>query len=477
MQTACVIGNPIDHSISPYIHQFWLHQLGIDGAYNRQLVSDDQLSGFIQDMPKNGLQGCNVTLPHKVAVMPLCHKLTIHAKRVGAVNTIWVDNGVIWGDNSDWWGFNQNILHNTHFKKITRRSAIILGAGGSARAVVYGLIKLGFSQIILLNRTMERAQDIKKIFPQIVVDSLDKFDKYANMANFLVNCTSAYMNGGALQCDFAKLPAGCLVHDISYKPLITPFLQGAINAGLPVIDGLGMLIYQAIPGFKKWFLAGELPIIKPKITQKFKNYIYKRALKQPIILGLTGSIGMGKSTIAEMARQMGLPVVDSDAMVHDIYNNPQGTGFQLIAQTFPESLEGGQINRAKLGAAVFANREKLQRLEAILHPILRQKRNDMVAQYANQPIILFDVPLLFERAIDKECDFTMVVSATAEIQRQRVLARPQMTPEKFANICKSQMPDNEKRQKADFIIDSSTNKEHAQEQLVKILKTLGVAIL
>jgi len=189
---------------------------------------------------------------------------------------------------------------------------------------------------------------------------------------------------------------------------------------------------------------------------------------KPFILGLTGSIGMGKSAVAAMLRGLGVPVFDADAAVHEL----QGPGGRLLPEieaAFPGTTGPAGVDRPKLGAAVFGNPEKLKRLERIVHPAVASMRADFLAGNADAPLIVFDIPLLFEKGGADTVDAVAVVSAPAEAQRERVLARPGMTEEKFEQILKLQVPDAEKRARANHVIDTGTSlaeTRHAVQALV-----------
>ncbi len=190
--------------------------------------------------------------------------------------------------------------------------------------------------------------------------------------------------------------------------------------------------------------------------------------KRPFILGLTGSIGMGKSAVAAMLRGLGVPVFDADAAVHEL-QGPGGACIAPIERAFPGTTGPQGVDRQKLGAAVFGNPEALRLLESIVHPEVAEMRRTFLADNADQPLIVFDIPLLFEKTTDHGLDAVVVVSAPAEMQRERVLARPGMTPEKFEQILKLQVPDAEKRERADHVIDTGVSlaeTRHAVQRLV-----------
>ncbi len=177
---------------------------------------------------------------------------------------------------------------------------------------------------------------------------------------------------------------------------------------------------------------------------------------RPFILGLTGSIGMGKSSVAAMFREFGVPVFDADAAVH-VLQGPDGVLLPMIEAVFPGTTGPQGVDRPKLGAAVFGDAEKLKKLEQIVHPAVGAMRAGFLEENADQPLIVFDIPLLFEKGGFDSVDKVLVVSASAEQQRERVLARPGMTEEKFGQIQALQVPDAEKRARADFVIDTGTS--------------------
>ena len=196
-------------------------------------------------------------------------------------------------------------------------------------------------------------------------------------------------------------------------------------------------------------------------------------MSKPFILGLTGSIGMGKSAVAAMFREAGVPVFDADAAVHEL-QGPHGALLGAIEQEFPGSTSAQGVDRPKLGAAVFGDPAALQRLEAIVHPAVAELRTAFFAEHAAAPLIVFDIPLLYEKSGPQGLDAVVVVSASAQQQRQRVLARPGMSEEKFTKILGLQVPDADKRRRADYVIDTGVSLDQtrqAVQQLVQKLKS------
>lgn len=191
----------------------------------------------------------------------------------------------------------------------------------------------------------------------------------------------------------------------------------------------------------------------------------------PIVLGLTGSIGMGKSTVAAMFLEQGVPVFDADAAVHEL-QGPGGALLPAIEAAFPGSTGPQGVDRQALGAAVFGNPEALKRLEAIVHPAVGAMRAAFVAENAEAPLIVFDIPLLYERGAAAEVDAVVVVSAPAQVQRERVLSRPGMTEEKFAQILSLQVPDAEKVARADYVIDTGATHAETRQAVTNLVRKL-----
>ena len=194
-------------------------------------------------------------------------------------------------------------------------------------------------------------------------------------------------------------------------------------------------------------------------------------MKRPLVIGLTGSIGMGKSTVAAMFAAEGIAVFDADAEVRAM----QGRGGELveaIETEFPGSTDAAGVMRDKLGKQVFGDKAALARLEALVHPAVAQKRKAFLEKHGDVPFVIFDIPLLYEKGGEASVDRVVVVSAPSEIQRQRVLARPDMTPEKFAQILSLQMPDSEKRARADHIIDTGQSLAATEEEVVTLTRSL-----
>jgi len=197
-------------------------------------------------------------------------------------------------------------------------------------------------------------------------------------------------------------------------------------------------------------------------------------MSRPFILGLTGSIGMGKSTVAEMFRELGVPVFDADEAVHHL-QGPGGKLLPAIEELFPGTTGPAGVDRAKLGEAVFRDPPAMMRLEAIVHPVVAAERQAFLIEHAGERLVVFDIPLLYEKQLAGSVDAVAVVSADAETQRRRVLARPGMTPEKFAGILALQMPDAEKRERADHLIDTGVSLDETRAAVAELVRNLASA--
>ena len=266
LRLAGVIGHPILHSKSPRLHGHWLKRYGIDGHYIPMDVAPDDLARTIELLPRLGFAGINVTLPHKEAVMALCDEITPRAKAVGALNTvIFQEDGSVLGDNTDGYGFMANLYAGAPSWRADMGPAVVLGAGGAARGVVAALLDAGAPHIILSNRTVERATALQSEFgTRVVVSAWDDVGDAIKGANLLVNTTSLGMDGQpALPVSLDHLGSETLVTDIVYAPLKTQLLIDAAARGCAVVDGLGMLLHQAAPGFEAWF--GQKPIVDDEL--------------------------------------------------------------------------------------------------------------------------------------------------------------------------------------------------------------------
>ena len=267
---AGVIGWPVSHSRSPRLHGFWQERLGIDGAYLPLPVAPEHLAAVVRALPGMGFKGVNLTVPHKEAALTLVDELEPLAARIGAVNTIVVDgNGRLLGRNTDAFGFLENLKRGCPAWTPDAGPAVVIGAGGAARAVVAALTEAGSGEIRLVNRSRQRAEQLAADLggPVTVVDWADRSVCLGGIA-LLVNTTTLGMTGQSnLDLDLAALPPTALVNDIVYVPLRTDLLLRAQARGNRIVDGLGMLLWQAVPGFEAWFG------VRPEVTDELRDFV------------------------------------------------------------------------------------------------------------------------------------------------------------------------------------------------------------
>jgi shikimate dehydrogenase len=262
---AGVVGWPIEHSRSPMIHRYWLKELGIPGSYEKFAVRPGAFLEFAARIREGELVGSNVTVPHKEAAFAACDERTPVAEALGAVNTLWRKDRRLWGDNTDVAGFLTNMDEATPGWAERPRFAIVIGAGGAARAIVYGLISRGFERIAIANRTQERAETLAVHFggPTTVMAWSDLLKNLAE-ADLLVNSSSLGMVGQPpLAVDVSALSQRAVVADAVYVPLRTSLIEAAGVRGLRTVEGLGMLLHQAAPAFARWF--GREPAVTPAV--------------------------------------------------------------------------------------------------------------------------------------------------------------------------------------------------------------------
>lgn len=269
---AFVTGYPITHSRSPLIHRYWLKVYGLEGSYDPIEIVPENYSEFIRSLSKRGLCGGNVTLPYKEETFLLAHKRDDVATGIGAVNTLWFEGETLCASNTDAYGFAANL--DDFAPGWAGGTALVLGAGGAARAVVYALKQRQFDRIILLNRTKSRAVHLAERFG-IDVGDWSAVNSLVHQADLVVNTTSLGMENHLSQStdrlfiDFSSAKPKALVTDLIYTPLETPILLAAKAAGLKTVDGLGMLLHQAVPGFERWF--GK----RPDVTKELRDMVLR----------------------------------------------------------------------------------------------------------------------------------------------------------------------------------------------------------
>ncbi len=267
---AGVMGWPVSHSLSPRVHGFWLGERDIDGTYIALAVAPEDLEDSLRSLPEWGFAGVNLTLPHKEAAASIVDTMDSAASQIGAVNTIVIDaDGSLAGSNTDGYGFMENLKSGAPEWTAANSIAVVLGAGGAARAIVAVLLDAGVKELRLVNRTQSRAASLKDdLGGAITIVSWADRTVALEDAGLLVNTTTLGMTGEeSLEIPLSSLPAEAIVTDIVYAPLTTPLLKDAAGRGNPTVDGLGMLLHQARPGFHQWFGA------EPAVTDALRAHV------------------------------------------------------------------------------------------------------------------------------------------------------------------------------------------------------------
>jgi shikimate dehydrogenase len=268
MKRAFVAGWPISHSLSPHLHGYWLRQYGIDGIYEAIAVEPVEFTSFLQSAAASGYLGGNITIPHKLQAFALCRKVDSAAARLGAVNTVWMESGLLCGANTDSYGFAASLdAAAPEWRECG--AALVLGAGGAARAVVHAIAEGGVRAITVANRTAAKAHQLARLFDSgVTVGEWENRNRIAAGCGLIVNTTALGMSGQPpLDIDLGDVSRPAVVADIVYNPLETPLLRAARAKGLAAVDGLGMLMHQAAPGFESWF--GK----RPEVTQGLRRHL------------------------------------------------------------------------------------------------------------------------------------------------------------------------------------------------------------
>lgn len=264
---ACVIGWPIGHSRSPLIHNYWIRQHGLDAEYSAEAVPPEQLKKFVAGLRAGGYAGANVTVPHKEAVLALAAG-DERALAIGAANTLWFSGATLRATNTDVEGFLDNLDAATPGWDKGLSSAVVLGAGGAARAVVFALTQRDVERIYVVNRTAQRAEALgAKFGNRVRAATWDETTGLLGGAGLLVNTTTLGMAGEPPLAVNLRCPPSLVVNDIVYNPLETGLLKAARERGLRVADGLGMLLHQAVGGFERWFG------VRPKVTAELRALV------------------------------------------------------------------------------------------------------------------------------------------------------------------------------------------------------------
>ncbi|MCK9908304.1 shikimate dehydrogenase [Microbacteriaceae bacterium K1510] len=266
-KASCIIGWPVAHSRSPLIHNYWIKQHGVDAEYRREEVTPDGFADFVRNLRDHGYVGANVTVPHKEAALGLTQP-DERARAVGAANTLWYVDGTLRSTNTDVEGFLANLDSATPGWDRGLENAVVLGAGGGARAVLFALLARDVQRVYVVNRTMERAKVLQKQFgARVKPAAWDEITGLLGSAGLLVNTTTLGMVGQPPLEINLRCPASLVVTDLVYTPLVTKLLATARERGLRTADGLGMLLHQAVRGFELWFG------VKPEVTAELRALV------------------------------------------------------------------------------------------------------------------------------------------------------------------------------------------------------------
>jgi shikimate dehydrogenase len=266
MKRACIIGWPVSHSLSPVIHGHWLQEHRLDGEYVKEAVPPANFESFFKNLAAHGFIGANITVPHKIEASRLCELRDSAAEAIGAVNTAWLEGGKLKGSNTDAYGFTAN-LDSESPGWVRGGPAVVIGAGGAARAIVWALIARGFGDVRIVNRTEARAQELASAFPPARAFGFEGLSRALEGAGLVVNSSTLGMAGAPpLKIDLSAIGSNAAVCDIVYHPLETDLLKQARRGGWKAVDGLGMLLHQAVPGFEKWF--GVRPKVSPGLRER-----------------------------------------------------------------------------------------------------------------------------------------------------------------------------------------------------------------
>jgi shikimate dehydrogenase len=269
MKRACVIGQNIAHSRSPMIHNHWIKQYGLDADYGIQDVSSKQVADIIHQIRSDQLQGCNVTIPHKQLVASLVDVIDKPAQLSQSINTLYMSGVKLHGTSTDGSGYLAHLKQTWPDFEVAGSTIIMLGAGGAARSIAAALLEEDVRQIHVVNRTLEKAETLAAMNPAIMsAATQDRLTELVPGTDLIINTTSLGTGGkGEFECPLALAPAHCIISDIVYVPLETPMLVRARKHGLRTLDGLGMLLHQAVEGFERWFG------VKPEVTPELRKLL------------------------------------------------------------------------------------------------------------------------------------------------------------------------------------------------------------
>ncbi len=467
---AAVIGTPIAHSLSPRLFAYWCERAGIAGEYEAIETADDDaaFTQTISNLLQAGYRGVNITLPHKLRALQIANEISPRAQVIGAANMLrfWRDR--ITADNSDGEGFLKALKF--HAPDFAGGAALVLGAGGAAPAIIWALREAGCHYIYCTNRTRARAETLAARFGSSVeIVGWEGREKLVPYADIIINTTALGLKPqDELPVALEGARDETIIADVVYEPSETAFLKQAKAQGLKYFNGLAMLVYQAMPGFQQWFGAEPGPV------EEAMGFLQQKSAAKPkqIVLGLTGSIGMGKTTTAKLFAQYGIPVWDADSAVHRLYSQG-GRAVPVIAARFADCVKDGAVDRDCLSVKLSENPSLLLWLEEEIHPLVYEDQQEFMAAHKGDAAIVLDIPLLFESNNKRDFDAIIVCTAAEDIRRERVLKREGMSAAKLETILSRQLGEEERLKGADFVVRTDKGVEDAAQQVAKIMASLA----
>jgi shikimate dehydrogenase len=467
---AAVIGTPIAHSLSPRLFAYWCQQAGIEGEYKaiETADNDEAFTSAIREAMAAGYRGVNITLPHKTRALQIANETTPRARVIGAANMLRLWRDRITADNSDGEGFLRALKH--HAPEFSGGAALVLGAGGAAPAIIWALREAGCNYIYIANRTRAHAEKLaERLGSSVEAVSWEEREKLVPYADIIINTTSLGLNEqDDLPVSLETAREETIIADVIYEPSLTPFLAQAKAHKQKYFNGLAMLVYQAMPGFQQWFGA------KPGTAEDAMDFLQGKSTAETkqIVLGLTGSIGMGKTATAKLFADYGIPVWDADSAVHRLYDKG-GKAVRVIGARFPECVNDEGVDRQCLSQKLSENASLLLWLEQEIHPLVYEDQQEFMAAHKEAAAVLLDIPLLFESKNKRALDAIIVCTAPENVRRERVLKREGMSAAKLETILGRQLGEEERLAGADYVVRTDRGIEDAAQQVKIIMQDLA----
>jgi len=418
MKKYLVIGNPIEHSLSPKLHNYWIKENNIAAVYDKKQLNEIDVEGIISEVKNGKIDGINVTVPFKKSVIPFLDKLTPLANETRSVNTIYKENengiDVVVGDNTDVGGFKQSLEYINY--KVKNKKVFILGAGGVVPSILKALEKLEAAKVYISNRTKEKAKDLESYYKiSLGLETLD----WGQSPDFdiIINATSLGLkNNDKIELDYNKhkpkfFGKKKLFYDVIYNPGKTNFLLKGKELGNETINGKIMFICQAQLAFKIWHN------ILPKIDNETIELLGGQTTSLSSIskfwsvcmirIAVLGDIGSGKSHVAKL---FGFPVFNADAEVAKLYRKSRKC-YSKLKKILPNYITSFPVKKIELSKAIMANQQNLKKIIKVVHPEVRNRMNNFIKKNRNKKFIVLDIPLLMENKINKKDDILIFVDA------------------------------------------------------------------